>query len=159
MSDHIEGRAAVSISEMARMVGLSRGRFYQLVGTTFPWPVYDIKTRRPYYDAEGQSRCLDVRKRNCGIDGRPILFYARRTSITATKPSRRRNQAAPKVNDHADLIEGLRCLGMMTVIPAQVEAAMKAIYPSGVDGADQGEVLRAVFLHLRRRDRGDNAGR
>ena len=75
MTDHIQCKSVVSVAEMARMVGLSRGRFYQLVGTAFPWPVYDIKTRRPYYDAEGQSRCLDVRKRNCGIDGRPVLFY------------------------------------------------------------------------------------
>ena len=29
-------KAVVSVAEMARMVGLSRARFYQLVGTTFP---------------------------------------------------------------------------------------------------------------------------
>jgi len=42
-------KSIVSISGMARMVGLSRARFYQLVGTTFPWPLYDIATRRPFY--------------------------------------------------------------------------------------------------------------
>ena len=44
----------VSITEMARMVGLSRARFYQLVGTTFPYPLYDIAHARPFYDEELQ---------------------------------------------------------------------------------------------------------
>jgi hypothetical protein len=149
MSDQFQGKAAVSISEMARQCGLSRGRFYQLIGTTFPWPIYDVVTKRPYYPEELQQVCLDVRRRNCGIDGRPVLFYARRVAITATKPSRRRTQTAPKVNDHADLIEGLRCLGMLTVAATEVGAAVKTIYPSGTDGVAQGEVLRAIFLHLR----------
>ncbi len=149
MSDQIQCKSAVSVAEMARMVGLSRGRFYQLVGTTFPSPVYDIKTRRPYFTEELQQVCLDVKRRNCGIDGRPVLFYARRATITTTKPSRKRSQPPAKVNDHADLIEGLRSLGMVAVAAAQVEAAVKSLYPSGIDSVSQGEVLRAVFLNLR----------
>ena len=141
MTDH---ESLVSVAEMARQCGLSRGRFYQLVGTTFPTPVYDLRTRRPFYTEELQQVCLDVRRRNCGIDGRPVLFYARRTTITATKkPSRRRTQAAP------DLIDGLRSLGLVAVTPTQAVAALKSLYPSGTDGVSQGEVLRAVFLHLR----------
>ena len=31
----------------------------------------------------------------------------------------------------------------------QVEAAMKTLFPNGVDGQDQGLVIRAAFLHLR----------
>ena len=38
-------KSAVSVAEMARMVGLSRSRFYQLVGTAFPHPLYDVATR------------------------------------------------------------------------------------------------------------------
>ena len=45
-----EIKAAISIADMARMVGLSRARFYQLMGTTFPWPVYSLSNRRPFYD-------------------------------------------------------------------------------------------------------------
>ena len=150
MNDHIEGKAGISVSEMARQCGLSRGRFYQLVGTTFPFPVYSIETRRPFYTEELQQVCLEARRRNCGIDGRPVLFYARRTAMTGARPSRKRLQVAPaKVNSHADLIEGLRSLGMMTVSPAEVEVAVKSVYPSGISQVDQGEVLRAVFLHLR----------
>ena len=31
-------RPSSALAEMARMVGLVAGRFYQLIGTTFPWP-------------------------------------------------------------------------------------------------------------------------
>ena len=48
-------KAVVSISEMARMVGLSRSRFHQLIGTTFPWPLYDVKSRRPFYTENFRS--------------------------------------------------------------------------------------------------------
>jgi hypothetical protein len=50
----IEGaKAAVIVSEMARMVGLSRARFYQLrKAGVFPLPVYDVATRRPVYTEE-----------------------------------------------------------------------------------------------------------
>ena len=71
-------KAVVSVAEMSRMVGLSRARFYQLIGTTFPPPLYTEATRRPFYDEALQSVCLEVRRRNCGVDGKPVLFYARR---------------------------------------------------------------------------------
>jgi hypothetical protein len=103
------------MAEMARMVGLSRGRFYQLIGTTFPHPVYDVATKRPYYTEELQETCLAVRRRNCGIDGRPILFYARRMPITPTvirRPKVATSRQPP--NDHTDLVEGLRSLGLLT---------------------------------------------
>lgn len=73
----VQTKAIVSVAEMARMVGFSRARFYQLIQAgTFPSPVYDIHTRRPTYTEDQQLVCLDVRRRNCGIDGRPVLFYA-----------------------------------------------------------------------------------
>lgn len=147
MSD--QTKTVVSIADMARMVGLSRGRFYQLIGNTFPHPVYDVATKRPFYTEELQQVCLEVRRRNCGIDGKPVLFYARRT-ITATKQaSRQLAKAKPKHDDHADLCEGLKYLGLLTVTSADVELAIKTLYPSGIGQIDQGEVLRALFLHLR----------
>ena len=60
------------------MVGLSRARFYQLIGSAFPFPLYQIVTRRPFFDEDLQQVCLEVRRKNCGIDGKPIMFYARR---------------------------------------------------------------------------------
>jgi len=140
---------------MARMVGLSRGRFHQLVGTTFPCPVYDLRTRRPFYTEELQQVCLDVRRRNCGIDGKPLMFYARRRMIvTATKPSL--GKRTPKVDINADLIKDLRSLGLGDATAAQVGTVVKELYPNGVQGVDQGEVLRMVFLAIKRRNSADN---
>ncbi len=150
MTDHDNHKAGVSITDMARMVGLSRARFYQLMGSTFPWPLYDVATRRPFYTEELQQICLEVRRRNCGIDCRPVLFYAPRQHIGSTAPRRSVKKAAASANDqHDDLLNGLRALGLVTITAAQVAAAIKELYPAGVNGVNQGEVLRAVFLHVR----------
>ena len=62
-----EVKAGVSVSDMARTVGLSRQRFHQLVKEgVFPQPLLDEATGRPYYDESGQTQCLEVRHRNCG---------------------------------------------------------------------------------------------
>ena len=149
----------ISITEMSRQVFLSRARFYQLLGTTFPHPIYDVVTKRPFYDDELQAVCLDVRKRNCGIDGKPLLFYSRRVP-TPTKPQRSVTKRPPPkpANHHASLIAGLAALGL-DVTPMQVESAANTLYPNGLGEVAQGEVLRAVFLHLRRQDAADNVGR
>ena len=44
----------------------------------FPPPVYSVSNRRPIYVEELQEVCLEVRRRNCGINGRPVLYYAGR---------------------------------------------------------------------------------
>lgn len=50
--------AVVSVSEMARKVGLSRSRFYDLVRAgVFPQSVYCIRTRRPMFLTEQQADC------------------------------------------------------------------------------------------------------
>ena len=148
-------KAVVSVAEMARMVGLSRARFYQIVGTTFPWPLYDVASRRPFYDERLQIVCLEARRRNCGVDGRPVLFYSRRpaTALPLRKP---RKAAAANDDKHAALLDGLKGLGLVTVTAAHVTTALKEIYPTGIPADANGEVLRAVFLHLRRRNSGDN---
>jgi hypothetical protein len=143
----VQTKAVVCVAEMARMAGLSRARFYQLVqGGTFPQPVYDVQTRRPRYSEELQRIVLEVRRRNCGVDGRPILFYARgpRPTVPA-KPSR---TTTAKGATH-DLIDGLAALGLTSATGVQVDAALKELYPSGIDALDRGEVLRAVFLQLK----------
>jgi len=101
-----ETKAIVTVSQMARMVGLSRARFYQLQKAgAFPPPLYAVETRRPIYDEELQKVCLEVRRRNCGVNGKPILFYARRVTLppaSARNPTPKR----PK-NEHAGLIDAL----------------------------------------------------
>lgn len=152
-------KAAVSIADMAQMVGLSRARFYQLMGTTFPCPLYSVSTRRPFYDEMLQECCLEVRRRNCGIDGKPVMFYAKR--ISTYLPVRKSKKVTPPKNEaaHDDVLDGLRSLGLMTATMPQVTAVVKELYPEGVTDRNRGQVLRAVFLRLKRQDSSGNAGR
>lgn len=158
MSVEVRTKAVVSVAEMARMCGLSRARFYQLVQTgVFPPPLYSIETRRPFFTEEMQEVCLEVRRRNSGINGRPVMFYARRFgSSVVPKPKR---TPTTKSKQHADLIEGLKALGLATVTAAQVEAALEKCFPSGNGSLDEATILRTVFLHLKRQDSSDNLGR
>jgi hypothetical protein len=164
MSDPIRTKEIVSVAEMARMCGLSRTRFYQLIGSAFPWPIYNCKSRRPFFTEEMQSICLEVRQRNCGINGKAVLFYARpfgdrtptlkpKAKPRATKPS---NKPSAQI---VELVEGVRCLGLTTVTTPQVESAFKKCFPNGTSGADEGAVLRAVFLHIKRQNSDDNVAR
>ena len=90
MSDNIVTKSAVSVTEMARMVGLSRARFYQLVRRgTFPPADQDAVTGRPCYFEEKQRQVLEVRRRNCGVDGKPLLFYSRRRDLGQPKAAPR----------------------------------------------------------------------
>lgn len=156
MSD--ETMAVVTVSEMARMVRLSRARFYQLVRAgAFPAPVY--QKGRPVYTEEQQQVCLEVRRRNRGVNGEPVLFYPRRQPTGSGKPKKRPSDPAPKGKDIQALLDGLNALGLTTATAAQVEAVTKEMYPNGTAGLDQGEVLRAVFLELRRRFSSGNVGR
>lgn len=144
-----ETKAIVTVSEMARMCGLSRVRFYQLQRAgIFPSPLYDVTTRRPFYDEEMQKTCLEVRRRNCGVNGKPILFYARRNPLAPPLPKKAKIQK-PKAEQHTELIDSLQALGLAGVTAAQVGAAVKEVYPQGTAAVDQAEVVRTVFLHLR----------
>jgi len=148
-----ETKAVVTVSEMARMLGLSRARFYQLQKSgVLPQPLYDVVTRRPFYGEEMQKVCLEVRRRNCGVNGKPILFYARRNPLASAPSKPKTKTPTPKKDQHPELIEALQALGLAGVTAAQVGAAIKEVYPQGTAGVDQAEVVRAVFLHLRRKN-------
>jgi hypothetical protein len=152
MSD--EPKAAVTVSEMAKMCGLSRARFYQLQRAgVFPLPVYDVATRRPIYVEELQKLCLEVRRRNCGINGKAVLFYVRRQPLEPIPPKPRKT--CPKKDQQDDLIVALRALGLTCVTAGQVRAAIAELFPQGVTGHEQAEIIRAVFLHLKRRHSGE----
>ncbi len=144
-------KVAVTVAEMARMCGLGRSRFYQLIGTAFPYPLYSVSTRRPFYDQEMQQVCLEVRRRNCGIDGKPILFYARSINRAPSTKPRKVSKAVPG-QDHAELLEGLTALGMNANL-AQVNEAISTLYPAGTNGVDSSSLLRAVFIHLQAKAR------
>jgi hypothetical protein len=160
MSVSIMSKTVVSVAEMARMVGLSRARFYQLVAEgIFPSPLYSVHTRRPFFSEEMQQVCMDVRKRNCGVNGKPILFYAARHPLGQQPRPVKKPKAEPKQKgQYVDLLDGLRSLGL-EVTAAQVEPVVKELFPAGIQKLDCGEVIRAVFLRLKRQNPTDKVGR
>jgi len=160
MSDN---KAAVTKSEMARMVGLSRQRFDQLVKAgAFPYPVYSLETRRPFYTEELQQVCLEVRRRNFGVNGKPVLFYAKghqvEQPVEPARPIKRPAKKMPK-DDSSEILAAVRGLGLVTATPEQVTAAMNSAFPNGVSGIDQGQVIRSVFLELKRKNRSGGEAR
>ncbi len=160
MNVNVQTKVAVTVAELARMIGLSRARFYQLVEAgVFPRPSRNEETGRPFYHEEAQKVCLEVRRRNCGVNGQPVLFYSRRVPTTATTTRPKKPKASAPSSEYADLLDGLKALGLTTATVADVQAAVKELYPRGVAEADQGEVPRSVFLRLKRRDSTDKVGR
>ena len=154
---NVETKTVVTVTAMAKMVGLSRARFYQLIKAgVFPSPVYSVSTRRPIYVEELQELCLEVRRRNCGVNGQPVVFYSRRTTAV---PTTKRKRPPRATNNNADIIKGLKSLGLTSVSSSEVEAAMKSAFPDGVNGHAQGEVVRRIFLSIKRQDRAGNVGR
>jgi hypothetical protein len=160
----------VSVSEMARMLGLSRARLYQLMKEgVFPAPTRPDNGARPFFDREQQEQCLTVRRSNCGIDGRPILFYTMRSQSSSpptVPPRRTRRQSAPErprqsTNDPAinELRHGLVQLGIGQVGEQSIRTALAEAYPDGWSQVDRAELLRSVFAYLNRQDSNDNVAR
>lgn len=147
MDNHIQSKCVVSVSEMARMVGLSRQRFHQLRGTAFPEPDYNSETNRPFYDEEKQAICLSVKQRNRGADGKPIIFYSQRSDVGVPRKTRK-SVPKPKSNQHDHIVERLKALGLQSTTSTGVDAAVKKLFPGGTKDADDAQVVRSVFLHL-----------
>jgi hypothetical protein len=152
MTDNIVTKSAVSVTEMARMVGLSRARFYQLVRRgTFPPADQDTVTGRPCYFEEKQRQVLEVRRRNCGVDGRPLLFYSRRRDFGQTKGVPRPTQPKAKTKSYADVIDYLK-QAQITMSAAQVETTLKELFPEGTEGIELGTVVEAIIDRIHRQN-------
>ena len=129
-------KAAVSVSEMARIVGLSRARFYQLMSDgVFPKPKYDESTNRPYYDEEAQAECVLVKRRNVGINGQVVIFYASRHPLTGQPKRASKAKTKPKpANDHADLLDSLACAMLAMRHPECVKHLGPLVPGAGLPG-------------------------
>ncbi len=152
-------KVAVCIKEMAEMVGLSRQRFMQLVKAgVMPAPLRDEASGRPYYPEDLQARCAEVRRRNVGINGRVVMFYARRTPVAASRPkaAKAARPSSGAGEKYADVVAGLHALGLTSATTAQVAEAVADLFPGG--DADTGTMIRSVFLHLRSKNPTGNVG-
>lgn len=70
-------KEAFTVSEIAKLVGLSRARFYHLRGSIFPEPLYS-ENGRPYYDKTLLEQCIEIKQTGLGANGEQFLFYERR---------------------------------------------------------------------------------
>ena len=163
-------KEVVSVSEMARMLGFSRARFYQLMKDgTIPKPIRPENGGRPFFDRGQQEKCLTVRRTNCGIDGRPILFYSMRSPSSAPPPAPRRQsprRSAPERPRRAEedatineLRHGLAQLGVAQVTEQSIRTVLAEVYPDGWSRVDHAELLRSVFNRLNCQDSQDNVAR
>jgi hypothetical protein len=140
-------KSVVTVSEMSDLCQLSRSRFYDLIEAgVFPKPVHHPSSKRPMYDRDMQEKCLEIRETGIGMNGQPVLFNRK----PKKGPPPQRKKAEERKPDHTDLLDALKELGLTTTAQA-VNEAVAALYPNGLTGIDQGDLVRKVFLHLQGR--------
>lgn len=154
----------VSIQKLCFLMGISRSRYYQILSAGFiAPPIYSLESKRAYFPRELAEKNISVIRNNLGLNGKVCLFYntSRRTGASSVKPikSKTSNRKTSSENSHQDLIEGLSCLGLKDVKPAQIEAVIHKIYPDGVQNIEDGEVLKAVYRAIVIQNSTDNPDR
>jgi len=160
MSVHLPStfKAAATVREVCRLVQLSPARFYELQASgIFPPPVYDVRTRRPFFNEEMQRLCVEIRTTGRGFNGQSVIFYSRRApAIRQSKRTRTATPAvtAPAPNNHDGVLAAVRSLGLAAATAAQVEAAVTQLFPGGTAGVVQGQIIRQVFVLLNRQRAG-----
>jgi hypothetical protein len=135
----------MNVSETARLIQMSRSRFTQLVGTVFPEPKRDDHGH-PFFDRDQQMLIVEIRRRNVGMDGKPILFRA--TGKRTSAPSRLKT--TKPTEDHTELLNAVRCLGVLGATKKDVTECVASLFPNG-QRPDQGDLIRRVFLSLKSR--------
>ncbi|MBM4103118.1 MAG: hypothetical protein FJ263_03585 [Planctomycetes bacterium] len=144
MTTNTNHKSICSVSELAKKLGLSRARFYQLQKTgVFPEPVYCLYTRRPFYPIDLQERCIEIRKTGIGNNGRQIIFYNTKKTEVAAKP---KDSCDPR---YTELSEALEQTGLK-ISPSKVRKAIVALYPDNWQKLEiDGKVIAAVFRYFR----------
>ena len=142
MTTNTDHKSICTVTELAKKMGLSRARFYQLQKTgVFPTPVYCLYTKRPFYPNDLQDKCLKIRKTGIAHNGRPVIFYSKRNA-TATKPKSCSEQK------YIELSETLKQMGLK-VSSANVRKEFMAIYSDDWKKVDiDGAVIAEVFRHF-----------
>jgi hypothetical protein len=145
-----------SVTEMAAALQLSRARFYQLiVAGVFPAPVYDIRTKRPYYPIELQEVCYKIRQTNIDHHGLPVLFYSSRQNLSEAKPmtlnKSKKRKETPSDPIFQELAESLQRMGICDTTPELVKDAFTKLHSDKTpEGMDAGILLRELFRYFRK---------
>lgn len=135
-----------SIGELCDMLQISRSRYYQLVNSGFfPKPLYDQRSKRPYFNAALQMQILDSRQSGIGADGSFLLFYSPRKK--ETRSHSKQTKVDPQIKE---LTEMLVSMGLETT-PQEVQQAISGLYPDGAEKVDQGLLIRELYRHLKQK--------
>ena len=150
-------KAAATVREVCRLVQLSTARFYELQAAgIFPMPVYDLRSRRPLVTEELQRLCVEIRTTGRGFNGQPVIFYSQRRQPTSqkrvTNPKPTLSASAP--DNLGGVLAAVRSLGLAAATSAQVEGAVKNLFPGGIAGVEPGQIIRQVFVLLNRQRAG-----
>ena len=132
----------VTVTELCELIGLSKNRFYSLQKAgIFPAPLRSPLNNRPVFDSALVEQCLGIIRSRIGANGTP--WVPNRKSPTTKREPR------PKASSrHGGLIEALASLGL-TCTAAQVDEALAKL-PEGGAGLEEPELIRQVFLELRK---------
>lgn len=138
--DHDEA-AICTVTDMAKQLGLSRARFYQLVNAgVFPAPVYSLWTKRPFYSPALRRQCVKIRQTGIDLKGRPVLFNAPREDKQYPMPPDRRCERVRAI---------LQGMGLPVSI-ARVRNAIAELYADGLTtDHDERVVARNVLFYLK----------
>ena len=140
-------KAICSVTDLVKMLGLSRARFYQLQKLGFfPQSLYDTRTRRPFFDIELQKTCLKIRKTGIGFNDQYILFYSPRKKYTQNRTAAKRGRQNNPL--YEELADALNSMGLNCSV-RQVSDAIQQTYPDGIEELDQGAVLKDLFRFLK----------
>jgi hypothetical protein len=150
-------RGAYSVAETAKLCGISRARFYELISDgVMPHPIYCVHTKRPLFTADMAALCVRVKETNTAIDGRYVIFYNRRELTDGATPAstaRAAQRPAPTAPLMQEMIDTLRTMGVRQN-QSEITAAITARCSQGVTESSFETDLRAVFDALRCPDRG-----
>lgn len=145
----------ISCSQMARLLNLSRSRFYMLIapeeGIFLP-PIYNIETKRPFYTRKMAQINLDCKRKNQGVNGRICMFYsARHSTATPIKKSRKKKIVKRKstTSDYYQIKSDLGSLSLKEVSSAQIGKVIRDCFPNGTDAVDDGDIVRQVYLSIK----------
>jgi hypothetical protein len=145
MTDDKPAKAAVSVTQMCRLLKMSRSQFtvHSRRGI-FHSPMHLASNNRPYFTASMVEDNLRARQTGIGVNGEYVLFYER--SPTTPKVE---NKIESRV-ESTHLLDGLKASGLKTVTRDQVEAALMSCFPNGTADQNENTVLTVVFRHLKR---------
>ena len=142
MTRQNEFQSVCSVAELARRLGFSRSRFYELQETgVFPRPVYGIRSKRPFYFQDMQQLCIEIRRTGIGFNGMPVVFYVARKKRPA------------KVNTHSmlpprEILETLKQMGIK-VTGEEITKAFESLYPTGIKPVqNKGAMIRDLFKYF-----------